>query len=395
MPNPVATPAPLIAPGSWVEVHLHQILVHAIQANASDIHLEPSATGLRVRERLDGRLYDAPSPPADCCEGVISRLKILAQLDIAERRLPQDGQCRYQAPEIKNPIDLRVSTLPTTQGEKIVVRLLDSAQASLDVMQLGMRPHQLDCLLQHLEQPQGFILNTGPTGAGKTLTLYSCLQRLHADHVNISTVEDPCEINLPGINQVTVRDKIGLTFEHALRALMRQDPDVIMIGEIRDSMTAEMAIKAAQTGHMVLSSLHTNDAASTLTRLLYMGIPAFHINASLTLVCAQRLLRRLCQHCKRPVHTPLAHPSATPNEQWFRPVGCHLCLGGYSGRIGVFEVMAMTPEVQDAMLRQPNVQRFTQIIRAQGVASLRDNALMLAAEGWTSWEEALTQTPAP
>ncbi len=369
--------------------------MHAIEAHASDIHLEPSAQGIRVRERKDGRLYEAPPPPAECADGVVSRLKILAKLDISERRLPQDGQCTHQTNGDDHAVDLRVSTLPTTHGEKVVIRILDGTTMPLDLDQLGFTAPQVLMLRQTLAQSQGLILNSGPTGSGKTLTLYSCLNHLMATHLNISTIEDPCEIELPGANQVSIHDRIGLSFESALRALMRQDPDVIMIGEIRDNATAEMAIKAAQTGHLVLSSIHTNDAPSTLARLIYMGVPGFHVGASLTLVCAQRLLRRLCIHCRNRTPSPPHIGDRFPDADWHATQGCERCLGGYTGRIGVFEMLQMTPELHESLLREPNVRRFTAIARQQGTLSLRDAGLALAARGLTSWEEVITQTPSP
>ncbi|MEY2994587.1 MAG: type pilus assembly ATPase PilB, partial [Pseudomonadota bacterium] len=369
---------------SRVEMHLNSILMHAIEGRASDIHLEPFEQGIRVRERRDGRLYDAPSPPMDCAEGVVSRLKILAKLDIAERRLPQDGQCTHPTSASNPAVDLRVSTLPTTHGEKVVIRILDGANMPLDLTQLGFTEPQLEMLHQTLTQSQGLILNSGPTGSGKTLTLYSCLNHLMATHLNVSTIEDPCEIELVGANQVSIHDRIGLTFDSALRALMRQDPDVIMIGEIRDNSTAEMAIKAAQTGHLVLSSIHTNDAPSTLARLIYMGVPGFHVGSSLTLVCAQRLLRRLCLHCRTRTSPPTQVQDQFPHENWHSPQGCDRCLGGYSGRIGVFEMMPITAELHEALLLRPDVLRFTDIARRQGTLSLRDAGLALAAEGLTS-----------
>lgn len=384
-----------IAASSRVEVHLDRILMHAIEAHASDIHLEPSAQGIRVRERKDGRLYEAPPPPAECADGVVSRLKILAKLDISERRLPQDGQCTHQTNGNVHAVDLRVSTLPTTHGEKVVIRILDGTTMPLDLDQLGFTAPQVLMLRQTLAQSQGLILNSGPTGSGKTLTLYSCLNHLMATHLNISTIEDPCEIELPGANQVSIHDRIGLSFESALRALMRQDPDVIMIGEIRDNATAEMAIKAAQTGHLVLSSIHTNDAPSTLARLIYMGVPGFHVGASLTLVCAQRLLRRLCIHCRNRTPSPPHIGDRFPDADWHAAQGCERCLGGYTGRIGVFEMLQMTPELHESLLREPNVRRFTAIARQQGTLSLRDAGLALAARGLTSWEEVITQTPSP
>ena len=380
---------------SIVEMALNRILIHAIEGHASDVHLEPTLQGMRVRERRDGRLYDAPAPPPDSTDGVVSRLKILAKLDIAERRLPQDGQCSYQPLTDGPRVDLRVSTLPTTQGEKVVIRILDGASMPIDLEKLGLDAIQLRILHHALSQSQGLILNSGPTGSGKTLTLYSCLKLLLSNHLNISTIEDPCEIDLTGANQVSIHDRIGLTFESALRALMRQDPDVIMVGEIRDNATAEMAIKAAQTGHLVLSSIHTNDAPSTLARLIYMGVPGFHLGASLSLVCAQRLVRRLCLHCRRPCDPPSPHAAPRGDEGWHMAQGCERCLGGYSGRVGVFEMMPINTELHEALLRPPDVRRFTDIARAHGTPSLREAGVSLAAQGVTSWAEVLAQTPEP
>src|SRR5581483_7648611 len=321
----------------------------AINSGASDIHFEPSEKVYRIRYRMDGQLYEVASPPLAIKEKIASRVKVISRLDIAEKRVPQDGRMKLVLSKHR-AIDFRVSTLPTLFGEKIVMRILDPSSATLGIDALGYEPDQKESLLWAVNRPYGMILVTGPTGSGKTVSLYTCLNILNKPGINISTAEDPAEINLPGINQVNVNDKAGLTFPVALKSFLRQDPDIIMVGEIRDLETADIAIKAAQTGHMVLSTLHTNDAPTTLTRLQNMGVAPFNIASSILLITAQRLARRLCETCKVPADYPreaLLRAGYTDGEldgTWrpYRAVGCSNCNNGYRGRVGIYQVMPIS-----------------------------------------------------
>lgn len=380
-------------------VHLlHKLLADAVGAGASDIHLEPFEHFCRVRQRVDGRLHEVARPPLSLKDKLATRIKILARLDIAEKRLPQDGKMRLALE--RRQLDLRVSTLPTQFGEKIVLRILDGSQASLRIGQLGYEPEQEQALLQAIGRPQGMVLMTGPTGSGKTVSLYACLQWLNQPGANIATAEDPVEINLPGINQVSINERAGLSFAVALRAFLRQDPDVLMVGEVRDAETADIAIKAAQTGHLVLSTLHTNDAPATLTRLLNMGIPAFNLVSSVSLVVAQRLVRKLCT-CREAVRANAdALRQAGCNEadlaaqpRLFKPRGCPQCAGqGYRGRTGVYQVMPLSTAMEDLLLAHASTQDIARQAQAEGIADLRRSGLRKALRGDTSLEEILGHT---
>jgi type IV pilus assembly protein PilB len=357
-----------------------QLLLTSLSFNASDIHLEPYDNLLRVRIRRDGVLCEMPSPPASLREQIISRIKVQSRLDIAEKRLPQDGRMQLQLNQ--RSVDMRVSSLPTLHGEKLVLRILNMQSDHLDFDSLGLEEEQKQMLLQAIHKPNGLVLITGPTGSGKTVTLYTCLNHLNKPNVNIATVEDPSEIVLAGANQVNVNEKIGLTFDTALRALLRQDPDVLMVGEIRDHTTAEMAVKASQTGHLVLSTLHTNDAPSTLTRLNQMGIAGFNLASSVNLICAQRLLRRLCGACKQ----PLLH------GRGYQAIGCDLCLDGYLGRVAIHQVMPITPALQALILQQADTQALAQQANLEGIKNLRQAGLNKVASGETSLQEVLAAT---
>lgn len=380
---------------------LQQILLEAMTMNASDVHLEPHGNGLRVRLRVDGQLLDRSSPASGIGDRLISRIKVMSRLDIAQRRLPQDG--RLQISLAGRSVSVRVSTLPTIAGEKLVLRWIQSHGQQLTLAQLGCDEKQLQGLRHSLAQPHGMVLVTGPTGAGKTMTLYACLQALHAPHVNLCTVEDPVEVELAGINQVQVHDKAGLTFSTALRAFLRQDPDVIMVGEIRDTLTAETAFRAAQTGHLVLTSLHTNDAASTLVRLMQMGVATFHLASSVLAITAQRLARRLCDACKAPAVYPTEqlrhvgfseHDLSCLGSQWhpFKAIGCSACINGYRGRIGLFEVLPMSASLQPLILEAASLARIRQQARLEGVSDLRHSALQRVRQGMCSIEEVLCVT---
>ncbi|RMD80191.1 MAG: type IV-A pilus assembly ATPase PilB [Gammaproteobacteria bacterium] len=372
---------------------VNKLLLDAVNRGASDIHFEPYEDRFRVRFRLDGLLREVASPPAALTPKIVARLKVMAHLDISERRLPQDGRIRMRLSR-SNQIDFRVNTCPTVHGEKVVLRLLDGSRAQLDVEQLGLEPEQKEALLQAVHLPYGMVLVTGPTGSGKTVTLYSCLHLLNSPERNISTVEDPVEINVPGINQVNINPKAGLSFASALRAFLRQDPDVIMVGEIRDLETAEIAVKAAQTGHMVFSTLHTNDAPQAITRLADMGLPPFAISASVSLVVAQRLARRLCPHCRAPAELP---PEALLREgfaeeeleglQLYRAVGCEQCNGGYKGRTGIYQVMPVSEAMRRLILAGEGALALAEQARAEGVADLRASGLKKVRAGVTSLEE--------
>ena len=384
---------------SQVVRYLDLLLAHAHGLRASDLHFEPYEAAYRVRMRVDGRLREVGAPPAALKERVASRIKVLARLDIAEKRLPQDGRMRH-AVGPQQTADFRVSTLPTLHGEKVVVRLLDTGPGQLDLDALGYEPAQKAALLEAIHRPWGMVLVTGPTGSGKTLSMYSALALLNTVGQNISTAEDPSEINLPGINQVNINEKAGLTFAVALRAFLRQDPDVIMIGEIRDFETADMALKAAQTGHLVLSTLHTNDAPTSLVRLRHMGLAAYHIAASLALVTAQRLVRKLCTACRRPLAVPepvLRQAGFAPDEldgSWlpWAPVGCERCQQGYQGRTGVFQVMPVSEAMQALILREASSLEVAQQAAREGVLTLRQAGLRKVKLGQTSLEEILTHT---
>ena len=359
---------------------LSQLLLKGWELQASDIHLEPFDSLLRVRVRRDGVLYEMPSPPAALREQIISRVKVQSRLDIAEKRLPQDG--RMQLALNQRMVDMRVSSLPTLHGEKIVLRILDQQSNSLCFEALGLPDAELSQVMQAIAKPNGLVLITGPTGSGKTVTLYTCLNHLNTPGVNIATVEDPSEIVLPGANQVNVNERIGLTFDTALRALLRQDPDILMVGEIRDQATADMAVKASQTGHLVLSTLHTNDAPSTLTRLNHMGIAGFNLASSVILICAQRLLRRLCALCKQ----------ALPDGSGWRAVGCAHCLNGYKGRVAIHQVMPVTPGIQQLILQQASTQALADQAEADGVRTLRQAGMLKVLAGETSLQEVQAAT---
>jgi len=378
---------------------IQKAMLDAINDGASDIHFEPYEKFYRVRFRVDGELRAVSQPPVALREKIAARLKVVSRLDISEKRVPQDGRMKLVLSRDR-AIDFRVSTLPTLHGEKIVLRILDPSSAMLGIDALGYDADQKAALLEAISRPYGMILVTGPTGSGKTVSLYTCLNLLNKPGVNIATAEDPAEINLPGINQVNVHDKAGLTFASALRAFLRQDPDIIMVGEIRDVETAEISIKAAQTGHLVLSTLHTNDAPSTLTRLVNMGIPAFNIASSVNLITAQRLARRLCT-CKAPVSIPAEGLlSAGFREEdldgpWdlFGPVGCERCKGsGYKGRVGIYQVMPVSDEMRRVIMRGGNAIEIADQAALEGVRDLRGSGLAKVMEGVTSLEEVMAVT---
>jgi len=374
---------------------INKILLDAIKGGASDIHFEPYEKTYRIRSRIDGILQEVAKPPSNLAGRLAARLKVMSQMDISERRIPQDGRIKMKISK-KRAIDFRVNTLPTLWGEKIVLRILDPSSAKLGVDALGFEPDQKELYLDTLEKPQGMILVTGPTGSGKTVSLYTGLNILNTSERNISTAEDPVEINLEGINQVHVNAKVGLTFAEALRSFLRQDPDVVMVGEIRDLETAEIAIKASQTGHMVLSTLHTNSAPETLTRLRNMGVPAFNIATSVSLIIAQRLGRRLCESCKKPADIPkpaLIEAGFTPEQLKDasiyepNPEGCPKCNRGYKGRVGVYEMMRMTPEVAEVIMNSGTSLDILRIAESQGFRTLHKSGLMKVAQGVTSLEE--------
>ena len=379
---------------------VQQLLEQAVALKASDLHFEPYEHQYRVRMRIDGELREVASPHMALKDRLASRIKVLSRLDIAEKRVPQDGRMKLNLADGRE-LDLRVSTLPTLFGEKLVVRVLDSAQAQLDLQRLGYEPEDLERLLTAIRAPHGLVLVTGPTGSGKTQSLYACLSLLNTPEVNIATVEDPCEIQLTGINQVNVQDKPGLTFAVALRAFLRQDPDILMVGEVRDLETANIAIQAAQTGHLVLSTLHTNDAPAALVRLRNMGTAPYNIAASVSLVTAQRLVRCLCRHCKQATQLPTAilrkagWPESlctTETVKVFEAVGCGLCHKGFSGRTGIFQVMPVSPVMQDLVLQEASIQDMAQQARREGVNSLRIAGLRKVSQGITSLDEVLLAT---
>ena len=378
------------------------IILDAIGKRASDIHLETYDGEFRIRYRIDGVLYPVSNPPSALRDALISRVKILGDLDIGERRLPQDGRIRMRAPQAgeEREIDLRVSSLPTIFGEKLVLRILDRELLPRNLSELGLEEVSLQRMKRALRRAHGIVLATGPTGSGKTSTLYTCLSRLNHPGTNINTVEDPVEFNLRGINQVQTKDSVGLSFAAALRALLRQDPDVLMVGEIRDRETAEIAIRAAITGHLVLSTLHTNDAASTVGRLLDMGIPPFLIANSVNLVCAQRLVRRLCAACKEPVRSPVPMPEppgtgteAVPEISGFEARGCPACHGtGYRGRVGLFETMEVTENIRKMILQGADAGRIRKQATREGMITLRDSGLEKIRSGVSTVEEVLKAT---
>ena len=376
---------------------VNKVLLDAIKTGASDIHFEPYEKTYRVRFRTDGILREVTKPPTALATRLAARLKVMSQMDISERRVPQDGRIKLKISK-KRAIDFRVNTLPTLFGEKIVLRILDPSSAKLGIDALGYEEDQKQLYLDALNQPQGMILVTGPTGSGKTVSLYTGLNILNTTERNISTAEDPVEINLEGINQVNVNNRVGLTFAEALRSFLRQDPDIVMVGEIRDLETAEIAIKAAQTGHLVLSTLHTNSAPETLTRLLNMGVPAFNVATTVSIIIAQRLARRLCNHCKRPADDI---PEEILKEEGFfdigipreeleiyHPEGCDKCTGGYKGRVGVYEVVRITDKISRIIMEGGNAIQIADAAREEGFNNLRTSALRKAAMGITSLEEA-------
>ncbi|MFY3385506.1 type IV-A pilus assembly ATPase PilB [Paracidovorax sp. MALMAid1276] len=378
---------------------LHKMLLDAFNMRASDLHFEPYEHQYRVRFRIDGELREIASPPIAIKDKLASRIKVISRLDISEKRIPQDGRMKLKVGPDR-VIDFRVSTLPTLFGEKIVIRILDPSSAKLGIDALGYEPIEKERLLQAIGRPYGMILVTGPTGSGKTVSLYTCLNLLNKPGVNIATAEDPSEINLPGVNQVNVNEKAGLTFAVALKSFLRQDPDIIMVGEIRDLETADISIKAAQTGHLVLSTLHTNDAPTTLTRMRNMGIAPFNIASSVILITAQRLARRLCPVCKAPAdipHEALLDAGYSDEEldgSWvtYRPVGCSACNNGYKGRVGIYQVMPVSEDIQRIILRDGSALEIAEQAKAEGVRSLRESGLYKAKMGLTSLEEVLAVT---
>jgi type IV pilus assembly protein PilB len=375
---------------------LQKILIDAINMGASDLHFEPFEKFYRIRFRVDGILREIAQPPLAIKEKLASRIKVISKLDISEKRVPQDGRMKLVMSK-NRAIDFRVSTLPTLFGEKIVMRILDGSQAQMGIDSLGYEPEQRESLLNAIHRPYGMVLVTGPTGSGKTVSLYTCLNILNKPGINIATAEDPAEINLPGVNQVNVNDRAGLTFAVALKAFLRQDPDVIMVGEIRDLETADISIKAAQTGHMVFSTLHTNDAPSTLTRLMNMGVPAFNIASSVIMITAQRLARRLCT-CKQTIVIPeealieAGYKEEELDGTWlpYKPVGCDRCSGsGYKGRVGIYQIMPISEEIERIILGHGTALEIEEQARLDGVKTLRESGLVKVKQGMTSLEEVL------
>ena len=373
---------------------INKIMLDAIRRGASDIHFEPYERAYRIRLRLDGILKEAAAPPVQLAVKLAARLKVMSRMDIAERRVPQDGRIKMKISN-KRAIDFRVSTCPTLFGEKIVMRILDPSSAMLGIDMLGYEPFQKELYLEALRRPHGMILVTGPTGSGKTVSLYTGLNILNTEDRNISTAEDPVEIMLSGINQVNVNPKVGLTFAGALRAFLRQDPDIIMVGEIRDLETAEIALKAAQTGHLVLSTLHTNDAAKTLTRLVDMGVKPYAIATSVSLIIAQRLARRLCNNCKQKLDIPkealllegFKEEEIATEFEVFGPVGCTQCTDGYKGRVGIYEVMPVSDEIGRIIMEGGNVNQISEQAVREGVWKLRTSGLKKVRDGLTSLDE--------
>jgi len=376
--------------------YLQKILLDAINLGTSDIHFEPYEKFYRIRYRIDGVLREIGQPPLTIKEKLASRIKVISNLDISEKRIPQDGRMKLTLSNTRH-IDFRVSTLPMMNGEKIVMRILDPSNAQLGIEALGYEPEQKEALLNAVSRPYGLVLVTGPTGSGKTVSLYTCLNILNKPDINISTAEDPAEIPLPGINQVNVNDKQGLTFASALRAFLRQDPDVIMIGEIRDLETADMAIKAASTGHMVLSTLHTNDAPSTLTRLMNMGVAPFNIASAVSIITAQRLARRLCPHCRKPTKVPteaLISMGFTASElegDWplyaANEDGCDQCTAGYKGRVGIYQVMPVTEAISRIIMKNGTAHDIADQAKIEGVKDLRQSGLLKVKQGLTTLAE--------
>lgn len=392
LPNNEVDDAPVVR-------FLHKMLMDAFNMRASDLHFEPYEHNYRIRFRVDGELREIAAPPVAIKDKLASRIKVISRLDISEKRLPQDGRMKLKV-GADRVIDFRVSTLPTLFGEKLVIRILDPSSAQVGIDALGYEADEKARLLDAIARPYGMVLVTGPTGSGKTVSLYTCLNLLNKPGVNICTAEDPSEINLPGVNQVNVNEKAGLTFAAALRSFLRQDPDVIMVGEIRDLETADISIKAAQTGHMVMSTLHTNDAPSTLTRLRNMGIAPFNIASSVLLITAQRLARRLCVNCKLPADIPesaLIEAGFQPEEldgSWtpYKPVGCNMCNNGYKGRLGIYQVMPITEEIQKIILRDGSAIDIAQQAQREGVRTLRQSGLLKVRLGLTSLEEVINCT---
>ena len=386
--NPDVDDAPVVR-------YLQKILVDAISAGVSDIHFEPYERFYRIRYRLDGQLMEIAQPPLAIKDKMASRIKVISKLDISEKRVPQDGRMKLVLSKSR-AIDFRVSTLPTLYGEKLVLRILDAAGIKLGIEALGYEPEQQLLLMNAIKRPYGMILVTGPTGSGKTVSLYTCLNLLNQPGTNISTAEDPAEIQLAGVNQVNLNEKAGLNFATALRAFLRQDPDIIMVGEIRDLETADIAVKASQTGHLVLSTLHTNDAPATLMRLLNMGVAPFNIASSVILITAQRLGRKLCTQCKRPEDIPpeallqagFVEEDLDGSWQAFGPTGCDACKGtGYKGRIGIYEVMAISDEMRQLIMRSANALDIADQSQKEGVKNLRQSGLIKVKQGVTSLEE--------
>jgi type IV pilus assembly protein PilB len=374
-------------------VYINKILMDAIKKGASDLHFEPYEHKYRIRFRIDGILHEVASPPNTLATKLSARIKVMSRLDIAEKRKPQDGRIKLKITERKS-IDFRVSTMPTLWGEKIVMRILDSSSAMLGIDVLGYEPEQKKLYMDALQQPQGMILVTGPTGSGKTVSLYTGLNILNQPERNISTAEDPVEINLEGVNQVQINIKADMTFANALRAFLRQDPDVVMVGEIRDLETAEISIKAAQTGHLVLSTLHTNSAPETITRLLNMGVPAYNVASSISLIIAQRLARRLCPKCKTPEILPKEElirqgfsEQQIQDMTLYAPKGCDNCTDGYKGRVGIYEVMQITPEIAQIIMRGGNSLEIADVSLKSGFNNLRLSGIRKAADGMTSLAE--------
>jgi len=381
--------------GEEVEItsFVDKLLAHAINSKVSDIHIEPYEKNLRIRYRVDGILKVIATPPISIASRLTSRIKVLGQMNISERRVPQDGRVRFKLNEKKN-IDFRVNTLPTIYGEKVVMRILDSDSATIGIEKLGFEPEQQKAFIDALAKPDGMVLVTGPTGSGKTVTLYTGLGMLNTPEKNISTAEDPAEINMPGVNQVNVNAKVGLTFADALRAFLRQDPDIIMVGEIRDLETAEISIKAAQTGHLVLSTLHTNSAPETLTRLLNMGVPPFNIASSVQLIIAQRLGRRLCEHCKKRSDIPKEallsigfEESELADLKIYEAVGCSKCSQGYKGRVGIYEAMPISDVMGRMVMDGANSLDIADQAKKEGIKDLRQSGLEKVRQGVTSISE--------
>lgn len=375
--------------------YINKLLIDAIRMGASDLHFEPYEKMYRVRYRVDGVLRQIATPPLQLANRLASRLKVMSQMDISEKRVPQDGRIKLKLSKNK-AIDFRVNSLPTLFGEKLVLRILDPSSAMLGIDALGYEPEQKELFMEALDKPQGMLLITGPTGSGKTVSLYTGLNILNREDTNISTAEDPVEINLQGINQVNVNNKVGLTFAAALKSFLRQDPDIVMVGEIRDLETAEIAIKAAQTGHMVMSTLHTNSAPETLTRLRNMGVPSFNIATSVNLVIAQRLARRLCSQCKKPADIPqqsllemgfTESDLQSPEFQIYEPVGCNECREGYKGRVGIYEVMKVTPEISRIIMEDGNAIEIAEASARAGFNNLRRSGLVKVMQGVTSLQE--------